>query len=912
MATYYGTTGNDKISGQAVAGASDQIDALAGDDTVSIGTGQIFVSGPGSDTVTGSGGNSGYAAWYATQRPVIDLARGVATNDGFGFQDILSGIGTVHLPGRGGSVIGGAADETVFVFGGPSTIDMGAGTDTALYYKKISTDYQIQWVNGQLQVTDLKARTVDTLQNVEGIVFDDRSINAAYFLAPYQATLQYTAHSFTETQMAPAYTYAGVVSAASLVPWFPQATFLLDANGDGAQDVIVPMNKGYATGLGTRTPFVALTTSLDGKLSFSTEVNAQMPVTSGARRAAPIDLAKEGAQAVVTIAHDTHDGQLADLELLRTGPGKLDASGGVPSLPASSAVNRSHAVDAHSMATGDLNGDGRTDILVGEWRGQGMFALLQNADGTFAVNRQPAYQSITSNWPMVHPGVGQGFNLLVDLAIVDANGDGYGDIVAGWGHGSTTSRIFLSDKGTFASDRSVALPESVYGIDNQMHLKTLAADFDRDGDTDLFVLWSRYVPYYGGNYLQLLLNDGKGTYTDATRSHVDKPFQDMEGSRLQWTDAWSIVDANGDGTLDIVGHRATGDKRPFVLANDGGARFTTLDVLQETWGGAPIAWGDWDRDGKLEYLSWNSKSNNAGTASLNSFDVYELSNALPKVATLVAPKATVQGTSSDDVIARGAGPAKANDVVDGGVGHDTVTYAGNLTAFKVVKSPTGFTVTQRAQPAVTDQLVRVEKISFNDKTVDLTVQEKAGLIASPLLKSVIELYVAFFNRVPDGEGMAYWISRAATGASISSIAESFYDAAIQYSSLTGYSKTMSNGDFVNVIYKNVLGRPSADADGLAYWSAALADGTQSRGTLVSSILESAHTFKGNATWGWVADLLDNKHAVGKMFSVELGLSYTTPEESISQGMAIARAVTATSAAPAVALIGVNFADLALY
>jgi hypothetical protein len=81
--------------------------------------------------------------------------------------------------------------------------------------------------------------------------------------------------------------------------------------------------------------------------------------------------------------------------------------------------------------------------------------------------------------------------------------------------------------------------------------------------------------------------------------------------------------------------------------------------------------------------------------------------------------------------------------------------------------------------------------------------------------------------------------------------------------------------------------------------------------LVNKILDSAHTFKGNATWGWVADLLDNKITVAKKFSIDMGLNYNTPEESITQGMAIAAAITPTSTAVAISLIGVDPTSLNL-
>ena len=98
---------------------------------------------------------------------------------------------------------------------------------------------------------------------------------------------------------------------------------------------------------------------------------------------------------------------------------------------------------------------------------------------------------------------------------------------------------------------------------------------------------------------------------------------------------------------------------------------------------------------------------------------------------------------------------------------------------------------------------------------------------------------------------------------------------------------------------------------MSFWDGALTSGQASRGTLVTNILDSAHTFKGDKTWGWVADLLDNKITVAKKFSIDMGLNYNTPEESITKGMAIASAITSTDTSAAVTLIGVTEANLHL-
>ena len=254
-----------------------------------------------------------------------------------------------------------------------------------------------------------------------------------------------------------------------------------------------------------------------------------------------------------------------------------------------------------------------------------------------------------------------------------------------------------------------------------------------------------------------------------------------------------------------------------------------------------------------------------------------------------------------------------NDTLTGGAGIDTVIYAGDRRGFSVTNNDKGgYTVKDNSGAVGTDLLSSVEKIQFTDVSVNLTVQAKAASIAPVALNSLIELYVAYFNRVPDADGLSYWIDQYKSGMTLNDIGNSFVVAAIQFSSLTGYSATMTNAEFVQQIYKNVLGRTGATAPPAAdvnYWANNLATGTDSRGTLVKTMLTAAHAFKGDAVWGWVANLLDNKVEAGHIFAVNDGLSFNTGADSISHGMAIAAAVTSNDIAQAIQLIGVT--DIAL-
>lgn len=253
-----------------------------------------------------------------------------------------------------------------------------------------------------------------------------------------------------------------------------------------------------------------------------------------------------------------------------------------------------------------------------------------------------------------------------------------------------------------------------------------------------------------------------------------------------------------------------------------------------------------------------------------------------------------------------------NDTLDGGAGIDAARFGGNLANFTLTRSASTYSVHDKVGTDGTDSTTNVELLQFNDMAVNLTIQAKAAAASLANVNSLVELYVAYFNRVPDANGLAYWIDQLSAGSSLNQIAESFYSAGVQFTSQTGFSAGMSNVDFINVFYQNVLGRPAgADADGLAYWNDKLADGSSTRSSLGLDIVFAAHAYKGDPTWGWVADLLDNKIAVARTFAIDWGLNYNTDAENITHGVAIAAAVTQTSTTDALTLIGLTASDMML-
>jgi uncharacterized protein (DUF1800 family) len=237
------------------------------------------------------------------------------------------------------------------------------------------------------------------------------------------------------------------------------------------------------------------------------------------------------------------------------------------------------------------------------------------------------------------------------------------------------------------------------------------------------------------------------------------------------------------------------------------------------------------------------------------------------------------------------------------IGNDTAIFNGIRSNYDVTTNAQGYTVKDKAGSDGTINLpLTTKSLVFKDISINLTIPAQSKEISSQDVNSIIELYIAYFNRVPDANGLSYWITQFKSGQSLDKIGESFYAAAILYSSDTGYSANMSNTEFVTLIYKNVLGRTSPDQEGLTHWINSLNNKTTTRGTLIRTMLNAAHTYKGDITYGWVAQLLDNKVEVAQEFSINQGITYLSVAESISKGMSIASVVTPTDTSLAKGII----------
>ena len=162
---------------------------------------------------------------------------------------------------------------------------------------------------------------------------------------------------------------------------------------------------------------------------------------------------------------------------------------------------------------------------------------------------------------------------------------------------------------------------------------------------------------------------------------------------------------------------------------------------------------------------------------------------------------TLSGLAGDDVLIGLAG----NDSIDGGAGIDTSVYSGNRATHTVTRVGSSLTVAHPSGADGTDTLVNVERLQFADFNLAFDVNGNAG--------QTYRLYQAAFNRIPDQEGLGYWINGMDHGMTLLEVAQGFIGSA-EFQGLYGARPT--NGQLVNLLYSNVLHR-APDQGGYDYW-----------------------------------------------------------------------------------------------
>lgn len=202
-------------------------------------------------------------------------------------------------------------------------------------------------------------------------------------------------------------------------------------------------------------------------------------------------------------------------------------------------------------------------------------------------------------------------------------------------------------------------------------------------------------------------------------------------------------------------------------------------------------------------------------------------------------------------------------------------------------------------------------LRFTDMRVTLGIADKAVTFGAYKTKELIEMYMAFLGRVPDADSLATWIDRMSAGQTVAQVAENLYAEAILAPDVSGYSAAMTTTEFVTAVYKNAFGRFGENAPAVTdveNWANRIGKGGISRAALILAMLAEAHAGTSDLASPGIAQLLENKIAVGDYFAVQQALSYNAAEESLLRTKEIAAAVTPTDFLVAQGKIG--FVDAA--
>jgi hypothetical protein len=237
-----------------------------------------------------------------------------------------------------------------------------------------------------------------------------------------------------------------------------------------------------------------------------------------------------------------------------------------------------------SSAAGDLNGDGKPDLVVttGGFPSSAVVYLNRTLPGA----RQPEF-AIAQVFAI--PSVAYGF-----VGIVDINGDGKPDVIADSSDSlcvliNTTEQT--ADNVSFAPCQSIPLDTASYFA---------VADFNNDGKPDLAVI----SPF---DKLHVLINT---TSARASTVTFAAPTTVVSGADADGLVRIAVADVNGDGRLDLVFHQL---QKVDVLLNETSPsdlvpRFGSTQAFPIAGFVEAIAVMDADSDGKPDVLVSTSEA----------------------------------------------------------------------------------------------------------------------------------------------------------------------------------------------------------------------------------------------------------------------------------------------------------------
>jgi phospholipase C len=263
------------------------------------------------------------------------------------------------------------------------------------------------------------------------------------------------------------------------------------------------------------------------------------------------------------------------------------------------------AAEPVAAAVGDLNRDGKLDLVIANYSGNTLVIFMGNGDGTFVQGT-----SLSAIWP-------------TDVKLADFNRDGKLDIVYPLSLQVAVDVLLGNGDGTFVD--TTTPPFTGAGP-----LSIAVGDFNSDNKVDIATADSI------DNNVSILLGQGDGTFKSGGKVNVgNKPVAIVAG------------DFNGDNLIDLAVANQT-DNTISVLKGKGDGTFTVGTTAPST-GSAPaaLAVGDFNADGKQDLVVANSGANTTSVLLGNGDNTFQTHQDSP-VGT--APAALATGDFNRDGI----------------------------------------------------------------------------------------------------------------------------------------------------------------------------------------------------------------------------------------------------------------------